>query len=327
MPGRADPRSSSKPARPRELLALAVALRSLGRHRSDGRCATQRAEELGFDERQRLRPHDLHDGAGLGRRHARVARLERAQRPTWRCRRRRSGFVTTLVVPYRPVLAVAKQIATIDAVSNGRFTLAAAVGWLQPRVRDAAASTTRHRGAITDEYLRAMKVLWTEDEPEFSGPSRRVLGHRLRAQVRPGAARADLDRRRQRAAARPPAARARRRLDADGRRARRRAARHGAAHQGAGGRARARPRGDRLPLHDRGRAARTLRFRRSARAIARRRAHRGRRRRARPRRSRPRSQRFEEAGFTELAINFSGESASEVMEQLDWFGAEVMPLL
>jgi alkanesulfonate monooxygenase SsuD/methylene tetrahydromethanopterin reductase-like flavin-dependent oxidoreductase (luciferase family) len=37
--------------------------------------------------------------------------------------------------------------------------------------------------------------------------------------------------------------------------------------------------------------------------------------------------RFEAAGFTELAINFSGESASEVMEQLDWFGAEVMPIL
>jgi hypothetical protein len=36
---------------------------------------------------------------------------------------------------------------------------------------------------------------------------------------------------------------------------------------------------------------------------------------------------FESAGFDELAINFSGESASEVMEQLDWFGAEVMPLL
>ena len=36
---------------------------------------------------------------------------------------------------------------------------------------------------------------------------------------------------------------------------------------------------------------------------------------------------FQEAGFTELAINFAGESASEVMEQLEWFGAEVMPLL
>ena len=37
--------------------------------------------------------------------------------------------------------------------------------------------------------------------------------------------------------------------------------------------------------------------------------------------------RFEAGGFTELAINFSGESASEVMEQLDWFGEAVMPIL
>src|SRR5207247_199661 len=36
---------------------------------------------------------------------------------------------------------------------------------------------------------------------------------------------------------------------------------------------------------------------------------------------------FQEAGFSELAINFSGESGGEVLEQLEWFGAEVMPLL
>jgi alkanesulfonate monooxygenase SsuD/methylene tetrahydromethanopterin reductase-like flavin-dependent oxidoreductase (luciferase family) len=37
--------------------------------------------------------------------------------------------------------------------------------------------------------------------------------------------------------------------------------------------------------------------------------------------------RFEDAGFTELAINFPGESASEVTEQLEWFAETVMPLL
>jgi len=34
--------------------------------------------------------------------------------------------------------------------------------------------------------------------------------------------------------------------------------------------------------------------------------------------------RFEEAGFNELAINFAGTSAEEVMEQLDWCGEEVL---
>jgi hypothetical protein len=37
--------------------------------------------------------------------------------------------------------------------------------------------------------------------------------------------------------------------------------------------------------------------------------------------------RFESAGFNELAVNFSGESAGEVMVQLEWFGSEVMAIL
>ena len=99
-----------------------------------------------------------------------------------------------------------------------------------------------------------------------------------------------------------------------------RAARHRRCASRSGRRARARSRGDHLPLHDRGRRRRTLRSRASARAsrsaIPPRSAP-----TARQRRSRARSRRFEAAGFNELAINFSGESASEVMEQLEWFGA------
>ena len=48
---------------------------------------------------------------------------------------------------------------------------------------------------------------------------------------------------------------------------------------------------------------------------------------ARPRRVAAEIARFEAAGFDELAINFSGESASEVMEQLDWFGEAVDAIL
>ncbi|MBV9336233.1 MAG: TIGR03619 family F420-dependent LLM class oxidoreductase, partial [Solirubrobacterales bacterium] len=77
-------------------------------------------------------------------------------------------ILTTLVVPYRPVLPAAKQIATIDSLSGGRFTLAAAVGWLR-REFEMLGVSYEDRGEITDEYLRAMKVLWTEDDPEFRG--------------------------------------------------------------------------------------------------------------------------------------------------------------
>lgn len=77
-------------------------------------------------------------------------------------------ILTSLVIPYRPVFPTAKQIATIDVLSGGRFTLAAAVGWLRPEFQMLGVDYEK-RGAITDEHLRAMKVLWTEDEPTFCG--------------------------------------------------------------------------------------------------------------------------------------------------------------
>ena len=77
-------------------------------------------------------------------------------------------IVASLVVPYRSPLILAKQIATIDAISGGRFTLAAAVGWLRTEF-DMLGVPHDQRGAITDEYLRALKVLWTEPNPSFEG--------------------------------------------------------------------------------------------------------------------------------------------------------------
>jgi probable F420-dependent oxidoreductase len=77
-------------------------------------------------------------------------------------------IMASLVVPYRPALVQAKQIATIDALSGGRFIFAAAVGWLE-REFAMLGVPFRERGAITDEYLRAMKALWSQDQPEFEG--------------------------------------------------------------------------------------------------------------------------------------------------------------
>jgi probable F420-dependent oxidoreductase len=80
----------------------------------------------------------------------------------------RIRILSCVVVPYRPLLPQAKQIATVDQVSGGRFTLAAAVGWLKPEFEMLGVDYSK-RGAITDEYLRAMRELWTADEPEFEG--------------------------------------------------------------------------------------------------------------------------------------------------------------
>jgi probable F420-dependent oxidoreductase len=83
-------------------------------------------------------------------------------------RTRRIRLVGTLVLPYRNPLFMAKQIASLDVVSGGRFTLVAAVGWLRQEF-DLLGIPYSERGAITDEYLRAIKILWIEDRPEFAG--------------------------------------------------------------------------------------------------------------------------------------------------------------
>lgn len=77
-------------------------------------------------------------------------------------------LVGSLVLPYRRLLPMAKQIASVDVASGGRFTLVACVGWLEHEF-DLLGVPYHERGAITDEYLRAMKILWTEENPRFEG--------------------------------------------------------------------------------------------------------------------------------------------------------------
>jgi probable F420-dependent oxidoreductase len=77
-------------------------------------------------------------------------------------------IVTSLVVPYRHPIAAARQIATLDQISNGRLTVAAAIGWLAREFEMLNVDFSK-RGRITDEYLAAMIALWTEDAPTFSG--------------------------------------------------------------------------------------------------------------------------------------------------------------
>jgi probable F420-dependent oxidoreductase len=73
-----------------------------------------------------------------------------------------------LIIPYRNPVVTAKTLATLDVLSRGRVILGAGVGWMAEEF--AFLNTPyRERGARTDEYLKAMKALWTEEEPAFQG--------------------------------------------------------------------------------------------------------------------------------------------------------------
>jgi len=73
-----------------------------------------------------------------------------------------------LVLPYRNPVMLAKQIATLDWLSGGRITLGTAAGHME-REFELLAVPYHERGARTDEFLLAMKELWTSGHPSFSG--------------------------------------------------------------------------------------------------------------------------------------------------------------
>ena len=56
----------------------------------------------------------------------------------------------------------------MDWLSSGRVTVTFAVGWLEEEF-DIVGVPFHERGAITDEYTRAIIELWTKDSPEFEG--------------------------------------------------------------------------------------------------------------------------------------------------------------
>ena len=73
------------------------------------------------------------------------------------------------VIPYRGAMHTAKIAATIDVLSKGRVVVGVGAGWLQEEFEALNAPPFAERGRVTDEYLQAFKILWTEDAPCFEG--------------------------------------------------------------------------------------------------------------------------------------------------------------
>lgn len=81
-----------------------------------------------------------------------------------------------LIVPYRQPVYTAKILATLDALSGGRLIVGAGPGWLAEEFAALGLTNFAERGAVTDEYLRLFKELWTKDDPEFHGKYVQVSG-------------------------------------------------------------------------------------------------------------------------------------------------------
>jgi probable F420-dependent oxidoreductase len=77
--------------------------------------------------------------------------------------------LAVLVVPHRPAVLAAKQLATIDVLSGGRLTVGIGAGWLKAEFDAVVTTPFAERGAVTDEYVGAFRTLWTEKKPVIDG--------------------------------------------------------------------------------------------------------------------------------------------------------------
>ena len=80
-----------------------------------------------------------------------------------------------LVMPMRNPVILAKELATIDHISNGRLLVGAAVGWYK-REFDSMGVEFTHRGKIMEQSLEIINRLWTEDKVDGDYPPYKLRG-------------------------------------------------------------------------------------------------------------------------------------------------------
>ena len=72
-------------------------------------------------------------------------------------------------MPYYNPIMLAKSIATLDQLSDGRAILGTAVGWNRQEMEALGFNDFEERGAYTDESIEVIRTLWTEKVPSFKG--------------------------------------------------------------------------------------------------------------------------------------------------------------
>lgn len=97
----------------------------------------------------------------------------------------RVGIGTSvLVVPMRQPVLLAKQLASIDVLSEGRVILGAAAGWLEAEF-DALSVDFDERGPLLDEAIELMRAVWTQDPIDHEAPISGATLKDMRAKPQP----------------------------------------------------------------------------------------------------------------------------------------------
>jgi probable F420-dependent oxidoreductase len=77
------------------------------------------------------------------------------------------GSGVSLVIERDPIF-LAKETATLDLLTRGRFLFGVGAGWLEPEMADHGV-VYRTRFQLLKEQIRAIKAIWTTTESEFHG--------------------------------------------------------------------------------------------------------------------------------------------------------------
>ena len=76
---------------------------------------------------------------------------------------------TVLAAPTRNPIVLAREVATLDALSGGRVILGVGTGWIREEL-EAVGGAWADRGRFLDEAIRVLRLLWSEEGPiSFSG--------------------------------------------------------------------------------------------------------------------------------------------------------------
>src|SRR6476469_11136551 len=77
-------------------------------------------------------------------------------------------FTGIALLIQRDPITTAKEAASIDLISNGRFVFGVGAGWNLEELRNHG-TDPKTRGALLDERIEAIKALWTTEPAEYHG--------------------------------------------------------------------------------------------------------------------------------------------------------------
>ena len=84
------------------------------------------------------------------------------------CTERVQLGTSVCILPWRNPVITAKELATLDVLSNGRLVFGVGAGWWAEQFAMLGVPF-EHRGSRLNEYIQLLKALWTEENPSFHG--------------------------------------------------------------------------------------------------------------------------------------------------------------